>query len=130
MEGSTLIDAPEELIDTVLTAATEVHRELGPGLYENIYHAALMIELGLRGLRATAEKSVNIVYKGHDLGIGLRADVIVEEKLLLELKAVSELTDNHLAQVITYLKALGLKRGFLLNFHERLLKDGMKRVSI
>lgn len=130
MEGRTLIEAPEELIDNVLTAATEVHRELGPGLYENIYQGALMIEFMLRGIRATAEKPVNVMYKGYDLGVGLRADVVVEDKLLLELKAVSELTDNHLAQVITYLKVLGLKRGFLLNFHERLLKDGMKRVSI
>ena len=64
------------------------------------------------------------------LGVGLLADVVVKEELLLELKTVSEPTDNHLAHVIAYLKVLGLVRGFLLNFHERLLKDGMKRVSI
>ena len=130
MEGRALVEAPEELIDNVLTAATEVHRELGPGLFENIYQAALMIELASRGIKVASEVPVNVTYKGHDLGIGLRADIIVEDTLLLELKTVSELTDNHLAQVITYLKVLGIKRGFLLNFHERLLKDGMKRVSI
>lgn len=96
MDGRTLIEAPEDLIDNVLTAATEVHRELGPGLYENIYQGALMIELMLRGMKATSEKPVNVTYKGHDLGIGLRADAIVEDKLLLELKAVDELTGNHL----------------------------------
>lgn len=130
MDKRVLIEAPEDLIDKVLTAATEVHRELGPGLYENIYQGALVIELGLRGLKAVPEVPVNVTYKGYDLGVGLRADLVVEDMLLLELKAVSELTDSHLAQVITYLKALGFKRGFLLNFHERLLKDGIKRVSI
>ena len=114
MEGRALVEAPEELIDNVLTAATEVHRELGPGLFENIYQAALMIELASRGIKVASEVPVNVTYKGHDLGIGLRADIIVEDTLLLELKTVSELTDNHLAQVITYLKVLGIKRGFLL----------------
>ena len=122
--------APEELIDRILTAATEVHRELGPGLLESIYEGALMIELADIGIPAEAQVPVDASYKGHDLGLGFRADVVVQDCLLLELKAVEKLTARHVAKVITYLRLLGIKRGFLLNFHERLLKDGIKRVSI
>ncbi|MBM3289143.1 MAG: GxxExxY protein, partial [Candidatus Hydrogenedentes bacterium] len=81
-------------------------------------------------ISAKNQVPVNVMYKGRDLGVGFRADVIVDGQLLLELKSVDKLNDVHLAQVITYLKLLGIKRGFLLNFNEKLLKDGMKRVSI
>jgi len=125
-----LVEPSEEVIDKVLTAATEVHRELGPGLYENIYESAMMVELSHQGTNAVSQVPVRVVYKGHDLGIGFRADVIVEDQLLLELKSVAELNDQHLAQTICYLKLLGFKRGFLLNFGAKLMKEGIKRVSI
>jgi GxxExxY protein len=130
MEDRNLVEPSEEIIDKVLTAATEVHRELGPGLYENIYESAMMVELSHQGTNAVSQVPVRVVYKGHDLGIGFRADVIVEDQLLLELKSVAELNDQHLAQTICYLKLLGFKRGFLLNFGAKLMKEGIKRVSI
>ena len=123
-----LIDASDELIEKVLGVAIIVHRELGPGLLESVYEKALMIELANFGIAARCQVPVSVVYKGLDLGIGLIADIIVEEQLLLELKAVESLNDVHMAQTLTYLKLLGLKRGFLLNFNTKQLKDGMKRV--
>ena len=125
-----LIECDEKLIDRVLTAATNVHRELGPGLLESPYEAALMIELALSGLAARNQMEVPVMYRGHDLGIGFRADIIVENQLLLELKAVKEIDDIHLAQTINYLKLLKFKRGYILNFNVPLMKLGIKRVSI
>lgn len=123
-------ECPEELIDKVLTAATNVHRHFGPGLVESVYGKALMIELKRMGITAESEKPVSVSYLGQDLGVGFRIDILVENCLVLELKCVSKLEDIHMAQVITYLRLLNLKRGFLINFNTRLLKDGLKRVSI
>ena len=120
----------ERVIDIALTAATDVHRELGPGLLESVYEAALAVELEERGLRVERQSNIPVQYKGRDLGMGFRADLIVEDSLLLEIKSVAELTDIHLAQVITYLRLLGFKRGFLLNFNCKLMKSGIRRVSI
>ena len=125
-----LVEAPEELIDGVLTAATQVHRELGPGLLESVYERALGVEFIFMGIPAQFQVPVRAVYRGEDLGVGFCADVIVEGRLLLELKAVKELTDLHVAQVITYLKLCGIKRGYLLNFNAKLMKEWIKRVSI
>jgi len=125
-----LIVCSENLIDSVLTAATNVHKELGPGLFESVYESAMMIELAEMGINAQNQAEISAFYKGQNLGIGFRADIIVEKSLLLELKSVDILTDVHLAQVITYLKLLKYKRGFLLNFNCTLMKDGIKRISI
>lgn len=129
-DGQELRVCSEELIDSVLTAATNVHREFGPGLLESVYEGALVIELAEMGIAARRQVEVPVSYKGHDLGVGFRADVIVENSLLFELKSVSEFLPIHTAQVITYLKLLRYKRGFLLNFNNTLLKDGIKRISI
>ena len=125
-----LIDCPDELIDKVLTAATEVHKALGPGLLESVYELALMIELELMGIPARRQIDVDVNYRGRDLGTGFRADLIVDGCLLLELKSVEALVPIHTAQLITYLKLLGFKRGYILNFNVPLLKQGIKRVSI
>ena len=125
-----LIDASDTLIEKVLGVAIMVHRELGPGLLESIYEKALMVEFANFGISARGQVPVSVAYKGKDLGIGLIADIVVEDQLLLELKSVEKLTEVHLAQTLTYLKLMGLKRGFLLNFNTKQLKDGMKRVSI
>jgi GxxExxY protein len=125
-----LKDCEEHLIDRVLTAATAVHKELGPGLLESVYERALMIELEMMGIPAQNQVEIPAAYRGHDLGLGFRADVIVADSLLLEIKSVKELDDVHLAQVLTYLRLLGFKRGYLLNFNARLLKEGIRRVSI
>jgi len=120
----------EDLIDQVLTAATKVHRELGPGLLESVYEKALMFELMEAGISAKSQVDVPVKYRNIDLGLGFRADIIVNNNLLLELKTVKEFSPIHLSQVMTYLKVLNIKRGFLLNFNTRLLKNGIKRISI
>jgi GxxExxY protein len=125
-----LKDCDEHLIATVLTAATNVHRELGPGLLESVYELALMVELADLGIEAKRQVEIPVNYRGRDLGIGFRADIIVGDSLLLEIKAIEDFNSTHLAQIMTYMKLLGLKRGFLLNFHKKLLKDGIKRVSL
>jgi GxxExxY protein len=125
-----LRDCSEELIDRVLTVATNVHRELGPGLLESVYKRALMVELAEAKIPAEREVEIPVLYRGKDLGIGFRADIIVADCLLLELKCLDLITDIELAQVINYLKLLRFKRGFILNFKRRLLKEGIRRVSI
>lgn len=125
-----LIECSEELIDKVLTAATNVHRALGPGLLESVYELALMIELEEMNIPAKRQVEIVVVHRGRELGVGFRADVIVADCLLLELKSVDTFAPIHLAITINYLKLLRFKRGFLLNFNIRLLKDGIKRVSI
>lgn len=129
-EERELRDCPEALPGTVVNAAIGVHRYLGPGLLESVYEQALVYELSQRGVSCRRQVDVPVFYRGHDLGTGFRADVVVEDCLLLELKAVDAFTPVHLAQVITYLRLLRLKRGLLLNFNTRLMKEGIKRVSI
>ena len=125
-----LIECDEMLIDSVLTCATAVHKELGPGLLESVYEKALKIEFEEQKIQADFQMDIPVSYKGKSLGIGFRADVIVENQLLLELKSVDSISKVHLAQIITYLKLTGIKRGYILNFNTSLLKDGIKRVSI
>lgn len=125
-----LKEASEELISAVLNSAFVVHTELGCGLLESVYQKALALELADKGFTVETEKPVLLTYRGRDLGIAFRADILVNDCLLLELKSVDRLNDTHLAQVLTYLRLMRLKRGLLLNFGERRLKDGIKRVSI
>jgi len=128
--GTGLIECSEDLIDRVLTAAMNVHKALGPGLLESVYEAALMLELVTLGVGAERQVEIHVFYRGQNLGLGFRADMIVEKCLLLELKAVERITDIHLAQTINYLKLLRFKRGYILNFNHKLMKEGIKRVSI
>ncbi|MGH8755504.1 MAG: GxxExxY protein [Burkholderiales bacterium] len=125
-----LKDCDESLIDKVLTAATHVHNQLGPGLLESVYELALMIELSRAGISAQRQVEIPVNYRGQELGVGFRADIMVADSLLLEIKSVDDFKPVHLAQIMTYLKLIGLKRGYLLNFNTKLLKDGIKRVSI
>jgi GxxExxY protein len=128
--SSSLVDCPPELSDAVLDAATAVHSQLGPGLLESVYESALMLELEHAGIPARRQVPVPVLYRGHDLGVGYRADVIVDGRLALELKCIDAFLPVHLAQMITYLKLLRLKRGYLINFNRTRLKEGIKRVSI
>jgi len=125
-----LRDCDEILIERVLGAAINVHRELGPGLLESVYELALMVELGDQGIEARRQVEITVNYKGQNLGIGFRADVIVADSLILEIKAVDDINSIHVAQIITYLKLLSYKRGLLLNFNKKMMKDGIRRVSI
>jgi GxxExxY protein len=125
-----LLDCPDSVITAVLDAAFEVHRGLGPGLLESVYESALAYELAATGMAYERQVEVPVWYKSQDLGLGFRADIVVDERLLVEIKAVEEFSPVHLAQTMTYLRLLNLKRGLLLNFNKRLLKEGIKRVVL
>ena len=125
-----LVICSEELVGRVLDAATNVHRTFGPGLLESVYELALIVELKEMGIAACRQVEIPVEYRGYDLGIGFRADIIVEGCLLLEIKAVEAVIGIHKAQIITYLKLLGFKRGYILNFNSILMKSGIHRISI
>jgi GxxExxY protein len=125
-----MLECPDELATSVLDAAFDVHRELGPGLLESVYEAALVIALADRGLSAERQVAITATYRGHNLGVAFRADLIVNACLLLELKAVDQLQPVHISQIMTYLKLSNIRRGYLLNFNVKLLKEGIKRVSL
>jgi len=111
-------------------AAIEVHRELGPGLMESYYERCLVHELQLQGLSCQQQKRVALTYKGLAIDEPLRFDVLVEDCLLIECKAVENLLPIHKAQVMTYLKLLKVPLGLLINFHEPLLKNGIHRLIL
>jgi GxxExxY protein len=118
----------EALATNSVDAALEVHRQLGPGLLESAYEACFAHELELRGIRFQRQLPVPLNYKGRLVEVGFRADVVIDGKLLIELKAVDDLQPIHRAQVITYLKLLNLPLGLLINFNSTLLKNGLRRV--
>ena len=105
-----------------------MHKALGPGLLESIYEEALCYEFELRGIRFSRQVSVDVVYKGRIIK-GQRIDVIVEDQVIVELKSLSKLPDLVTAQVLSYLKATGLKRALVINFGEKRLVDGIRRIS-
>jgi GxxExxY protein len=117
-----------DLSERVLGACIEVHRHLGPGLLESAYEECLCHELSLTGLGFARQRPLPVVYKGVMLDCGYRLDVVVEEKLVLELKAVDHLLPVHEAQVLTYLKLTGLDVGLLVNFNTPALRRGIRRL--
>ena len=118
------------LTDAIIGAAISVHRELGPGLLESVYEKCLAFELSDRGLSVTTQKEISVRYKNLTFDCGFRADLIVENKVLVELKSIDQLLPVHTAQVLTYLKLSNLRTGLLINFNVPLLKSGIKRLSI
>ena len=117
----------EELVKSFIDAAIEVHRELGPGYDESIYENALVVEMELRNIPFERQKVIEVVYKGVRVGEG-RLDLFLGGEVVVELKAVEQLNQKHMAQVISYLKATKKPLGLLLNFHEFLLKKGLRRI--
>jgi GxxExxY protein len=117
----------EALAREVIGAAIEVHRALGPGMPENVYRLALSHELDLRGIRHVKEAPMSIEYKGKQVGEG-RMDILVEDRLILELKTVDALHDVHRSQLLAYLQATKLRLGLLINFNVAVLKTGIKRI--
>ena len=111
----------------VVDAAIAVHRELGPGLLETVYEVVLLDELRKRGLKAERQVSVPIECRGIRFDEGFRADIIVEKKVILELKSVEKINNSHKKQLLTYLKLTGMKLGYLLNFSEAMMKQGITR---
>lgn len=118
----------EKLATLAVDSAFAVHSELGPGLLESAYQACFAHELNLRGVSYQKELPVPLNYKGIRIEVGFRADVVMEQKLLIELKAVEQVLPVHKAQVITYLKLMHLPLGLMINFNEVLIKNGIQRV--
>ena len=119
----------DSLTGQVIGAAIEVHKALGPGLLESAYEECLCRELVLRKIPFERQKDLPIEYKGVNLECGYRLDLVVADKLILELKSCETLQPIHHAQLLTYLKLTGIKHGLLLNFNVPVLKDGIKRIS-
>lgn len=117
-----------EISKIVVNAALKVHRNLGPGLLESSYEECLFYELKKEGLVVEKQKPLPLIYEEVKLEIGYRLDLLVENKLIIEIKAVEALNDVHLAQILTYLKLSECKLGLLINFNVALIKNGIKRV--
>jgi len=118
-----------KLTGEVIGAAIEVHKALGPGLLESAYEECLCRELDLRKIAYERQKELPVEYKGVRLDCGYRLDVVVGDKLIVELKAVESLLPIHKAQLLTYLKLTGIKTGLIINFNVSALKDGIQRIS-
>ena len=118
----------KELSNKILGCAIEVHKQLGPGLLESAYQECLFYELKRAGLDVVKEKPMPIIYKDVKLDHGFRIDLLVNNKVVIEIKTVEQFTEVHTAQVLTYLKLGDYKLGILLNFYVTTLKNGIKRV--
>ncbi len=118
----------EQIVKAIVNAAYRVHIELGPGLLESAYEVCLIYELKNAGLHVASQLKLPVVYRNVRLDCSYRIDLLVEEKVVVEIKAVSFLNEVHLAQTITYLKLSNCKLGLLINFNVAKIKDGIKRV--
>lgn len=120
----------EHLAKIVVDAAYKVHSSLGPGLLESVYEICLAHELRKRGIAIETQVAIPVVYDGIRLEAGLRIDLLVDRKLILEIKAVEEMHRIYKAQVLTYLKLTGLRLGLLINFNVALIKNGIERIIL
>ena len=120
----------EQAATAVVDAAFSVHSNLGPGLLESVYETCLVYELNKRNLKADRQVAVPVVYDGRQLDAGLRLDVLVDDRVVVELKAVESVLPVHTAQLLTYLKLSGHRLGLLINFNVPLIKDGIKRLVL
>lgn len=113
----------------IIGAAIEVHRALGPGLLEGVYEECLAMELSLRGLCSQRQQRLPVIYKGHSVAADLRIDLLVEDLVIVEVKAVEKLIPVHSAQLLSYLRLSGKPLGLLINFNVPLLRDGVRRIA-
>jgi GxxExxY protein len=121
------VEIGEGVTGIIIDAGLKIHRTLGPGLMESAYEQCLAYELGRRGLAARRQVALPIVYEGVRLDAGYRLDMVVEDTVIVEIKAVDALTALHEAQIMTYLKLSALRIGLLVNFNVLLFKNGLKR---
>ena len=119
----------DELTEKIIGAAIEVHSILGPGLLESIYEEALCHEFDLRGINYQRQSPCDIAYKGQTIK-GQKLDMLVEKEVVVEIKSMLKMPEVSVAQILSYLKATNLKRGLIINFGEKKLFDGVKRVSL
>ncbi len=117
-----------QLSECVIGLCIEVHREIGPGLLESVYEEALVFELSQLGVFFERQKEISVFYKERRLGVGFRADLIIEKKVLIELKSIQKLTDFDKKKTRNHLLLTNLKLGLLINFNTPLLKDGIVRI--
>jgi len=130
MDFTPLSKKEERIAGKIVDAAYAVHTTLGPGLLEKVYEVCLCHELSKRGLKYERQVDIPIVYDGITFNEGLRLDVLVEELIICELKAVDEVNPVWEAQLLSHLKLTGKRLGFLINFNERLIKEGIKRIIL
>jgi GxxExxY protein len=113
----------------IVDVAFRVHSAMGPGLFENVYEAIMASELEKRGLRVSCQQIVPVVYKGTRFEMGFRADLVVDDKVIVEIKSITEIAPVHRKQVLNYLRLANLRLGLLINFNVALIKDGITRVA-
>ena len=130
MSYAKLSDDEEEIGKAIVNAAFKVHSELGPGLLEKIYEVCLAHELRKTGYTVERQKEIPIQYDGITFDEGLRLDLLVEDKVIIEIKAVDEINPVWQAQVLSHLKLTGLRLGYLINFNVPLIKNGIKRIIL
>ena len=118
-----------EIAKEVVDAAYKIHTRLGPGLLESVYQSVLEYELGKRGLAVKAEQPIPVVYEDVHLEVGFRADLVVENKVIIELKSVETVHTVHKKQLLTYLRLADKRLGLLINFGSFLIKDGISRIA-
>jgi GxxExxY protein len=116
------------LAKVIVNTCYNIHVELGPGLLESVYEEILYHELNLQGYRVERQKTIPVFWKGLKMDIGFRADLIVENKVIIELKSIETISPVHPKQLLTYLRLTNLKLGLLINFNEALIKDGIIRI--
>lgn len=117
-----------EISRLIVDAAFQVHINLGPGLLESVYEEVMCFELQARGLKVIRQQGLPVIYKGIKMELGFRADLIVEDKVIIEIKSIEAIAPVHQKQLLTYLKLTDLKLGLLINFNENLIKDGIQRI--
>ena len=120
--------AINSITESIISAAIAVHRELGPGLLESAYESCLVYELLQQGLTVDRQKALPVTYRGVKIDCGYRIDLLVEDSVIVELKAVESIEPIHEAQLLSYLKLSGYQIGLLINFNVRMLKQGIKRL--
>ncbi len=117
-----------EIATIVVDAALKIHKQLGSGLLESAYQKVMMIELAKRGLSVESEVTIPVIFEGNQIDSGFRADIVVEKKVILELKAIQRNNFVHKQQLLSYLKLSNLKLGLVINFGSQFIKDGINRV--
>ncbi len=118
----------DQITHGIIGAAIEVHRHLGPGLLESAYEACLVFEIKRLGMKVEVQKPLPVVYKDVKLDCGYRLDLVVEDEIIVEIKAIEKLLPIHDAQLLSYLRLARKRVGLLMNFHVPVLKDGLKRI--
>jgi GxxExxY protein len=126
-DSDQILEVHNELTRCVIGCAVEVHRNLGPGLLESVYEGCLAYELSSSGLDYRRQVTLPVKYKGECLELGYRVDLLVEERLVVELKAVEAVSSLHQAQILTYMRLAQVRLGLIINFHNTILKNSIKR---